>query len=355
MSVGGCSVVPLTPLTAGLSLAESVATRTFAEFAPIQPDKSTAELKTKYTNESSAFLDLPGAHVHYRDEGPRGAPTVLALHGTYSSLHTWDDWVEQLTEEYRVVSIDMPGFGLTGPPEGRHTLERLIQSVGLFCDELGLEDVIVAGNSLGGAVAWRLSLKRPDLVSQLVLVDAGGATLLSNIANNFLAFGTDILPRYATPRLAIRMILNDAYGDTSKITPELVNRYYDLLLRSGNRRAVIDIARNYRDKHYPDDADISELHAPMLPSAYDPSPHVWDGYDISEVSVPALFQWGTEDKWLPESFGRELASSVPDSQFVAYEGVGHAPMEEAPLDTASDVATFLPRSTKRRPVAPTQD
>jgi pimeloyl-ACP methyl ester carboxylesterase len=332
--------VPLTPLTAGLSLAESVATRTFNEFSLYQPDQSTAELERRYTNDASRFIELPGARVHYRDEGPRSAPTLLALHGTYSSLHTWEGWAERLTDDYRVISVDMPGFGLTGPPEGRHTLERVIQSVGLFCDELGLEDVTVAGNSLGGAVAWRLSVKRPDLVSQLVLVDAGGATLLSSIANNYRAFGTDFLPRYATPRIAIRLLLNDAYGDTSKVTPALVQRYYDLLRRPGNRGAVVDIARNYRDEHYPGD-DFSEMHAPMLPSAYDPAPSVWDGYDISEVKVPALFQWGTEDTWLPESFGRDLADRVPDSQFVAYEGVGHAPMEEAPELTATDAAAFV--------------
>jgi len=334
--------MPLTPLTAGLSLAESVATRTFNEFSPFQPDRPLSALEQQYTNEESRFLDLPGAsNVHYRDEGPRDAPTLLALHGTYSSLHTWESWVDQLAGDYRVVSLDMPGFGLTGPPEGRHTLERLVQNVGLFCDELGLEEIAVAGNSLGGAVAWRLSLERPDVVSRLVLIDAGGATLLSSVANNYRAFGTDYLPRYATPKVAIRLMLNDAYGDTSKVTPELVQRYYDLLRRSGNRAAVIDIARNYRDEHYPED-DLSEMSAPMLPSAYKSSPNVWDGYDISEVDVPALFQWGAEDRWLTVHFGRELADLVSDSTFVAYDGIGHAPMEEAPVQTAADVTDFIP-------------
>lgn len=333
--------MPLTPLTTGLSLAESVATRTFNELSPIQPDRPVSALERQYTNEHSEFMELPGARVHYRDEGPRDGPTLLALHGTFSSLHTWDGWTDHLRDEYRVVRLDMPGFGLTGPPEGRHTVERLTQSVGLFCDELDLEDVTVAGNSLGGGIAWRLAVKRPDIVSGLVPVNAGGATLLSNLTNNYMAFGADFLPRYATPRMAIRMVLNNAYGDTSKITPELVGRYHDLLLRTGNRRAALDIARNYREEHYPGDAHLSEMRAPILPSAYDPSPSVWDDYNITDVDVPTLFQWGTEDTWLPVSFGRELADRIPDSRFETYEGVGHAPMEEAPAQTAPDVAEFM--------------
>jgi len=329
------------PLTAGLSLAESVATRTFDELSPIQPDRPVSSLERKYTNEHSRFIELPGARVHYRDEGPRSGPTLLALHGTFSSLHTWDGWVDRLSEEFRIVRLDMPGFGLTGPPDGRHTVERLTQSVGLFCDELGLEDVTVAGNSLGGGIAWRLAVKRPDLISGLIPVNAGGATLLSNLTNNYMALGGQLIPRYATPRMAVRMILNNAYGDTSKITPGLVTRYHDLVLRTGNRRAALDIAKNYREEHYPGEAGLSEVNAPILPSAYDPSPNVWDKYDISDVDVPTMFQWGTEDTWLPVSFGRELAAKIPDATFQTYEGVGHAPMEEAPELTAPDIVDFV--------------
>lgn len=331
------------PLTAGVQVAQSVVADTYEEIVPFQFDRSGSRLKQRYTNEASKFVTVGETPIHYRIEGNPDGPTLLLIHGTYSSLHTWDDWIEQLGSEFRLVRLDMPGFGLTGPrKEGSHRLEMLIETVGQFCDALGLENVAVAGNSLGGAVAWRLSIDRPDLVSRLVLIDAGGATLLSKLGRRYTPLGADIMPRYLTPRMTIRLILKDAYGDPSKVTESLVRRYHDLLLRAGNRRAVIEIARNYQREH--DETDTFEflnVRAPTLPSNYDHSPDPRDGYEISDVSVPALFQWGSEDEWLPVSFGRELASETSESVFYSYDGVGHIPMEESPKQTAEDVAAFL--------------
>ena len=328
-------------MTAGVTLAESVARETYSEFAPVQLDRSTRKLKRRYTNDASAFLDLGDVRMHYRDEGPRNGPVIVALHGSYSSLHTWDGWVERLADKVRIVRPDMPGFGLTGPREGRHTLERLVESVAALCDELDLDGVTMAGNSLGGGIAWRLAVERPDLVERLVLVDPGGATLLSHIANQYRLFGFDILPRYATPRVTVRALLRDAYGDPSRLTKERVIRYHDLLLHSGNRGAVIELAANYREDHFPRARPIPDTAGPTLPSACEPSPNVLDKYDIGDVDVPVLFQWGSEDTWLPEQFGRELATNVEHSKFVTYDGVGHVPMEESPELTAADAVTFV--------------
>jgi pimeloyl-ACP methyl ester carboxylesterase len=330
----------LGPLTAGVALAGSVVGNTYSELVPFQFDRSPGNLEQRYTNEASEFVELDDVRVHYRDEGPRDAPVLVAIHGTGSSLHTWDEWVERL-DGVRVVRLDMPGFGLTGPREKRHTLERIIETVGQLCDHLELSDVTVAGNSLGGGVAWRLSLERPDLVERLVLVDPGGASLLSYIARHYRTLGTDFLPRYATPRMAVRMLLRDAYGDTDKLTDDMVKRYYDLLLRSGNRRAVMQLASNYREDHFTGDDPIQDTTGPVLPSTCKGRPEVLDGYSLEDVSVPTLFMWGTEDGWLAPDFGRELAAKVEDSRFIAYEGVGHVPMEEAPAETAADLVEFL--------------
>lgn len=335
--------MPLMPFTAGLTIAESVANETFSELIPFQPDRPGSYLERRYANDASRFVELDDARVHYRDEGPADAPVLLTIHGVYSSLHTWDGWVEQLSDDVRVIRLDMPGFGLTGPgAPGEHRLQTLIDTVGEFCDELGLSDLAVAGNSLGGAVAWRFSIQRPDLADRLLLLDAGGATLLSALAHNYRAFGTDIFPRYVTPRMAIRLALKDAYSDTSKVTRSLINRYHDLLLRSGNRRAVMEIAENYRDENFDaSGSTVDGANGPVLPSACDPTPSIVDDFDISDVDVPTLFQWGSDDTWLPIHFGRELAADVSNSTFVEYENVGHVVMEEAPVPTAADAASFV--------------
>jgi pimeloyl-ACP methyl ester carboxylesterase len=317
-------------------------TETFAEFSPVQPDRSPDRLERRYTNAVSAFLDVRDARIHYRDEGPRDAPTLVTIHGTYSSLHTWDGWVGHLTDRVRVVRLDMPGFGLTGPRDSQHTLRELVLTVAALCDELGLTSVAVAGNSLGGGVAWRLAVERPDLVSQLVLLNAGGATLLSVLSRNLTELVGSAAQRYATPRLAVRLMLLDAYHDRSKVTTDLVRRYHDLLLRSGNRAAVVELTHNYERDHFdPEHHNRGGARVPRLPGSQKPTPNPWDDYDIADVEVPTLFQWGTEDTWLPPSFGRELAARVPDHEFLTYDGVGHAPMEEAPGRTAADAADRL--------------
>lgn len=326
-----------------LSLAGTVATETYDEFGLLQPDKSVAALERRYSTPRSKFVDVGDSRIHYAEEGAPENPTLLLIHGTYASLHTWNDWVDELVDEYHIVRLDMPGFGLTGPRrDGELTFEYLIETISEFADVLSLSDVTTVGNSLGGGIAWRLSVKRPDLVSRLVLVDAGGASLLARLAGNLSSLGNGLIPRYMTPRLVIRLVLRDAYGDPSKVTSELVRRYHDLLLRPGNRRSVIEIANNYAADYPIDEIDtVYDPHLFSLPSTYEPSPEVLDGYDIEDVSIPTLFQWGSEDEWISVSFGRNLAARVPNNQFLVYEGVGHIPMEESPADTAQDVKEFL--------------
>lgn len=286
----------------------------YAEFAPVQPDLPGGCLERRYADETSAFVDADGARIHYRDEGPRDAPTLLAVHGMYSSLHTWDDWVETLTDRVRVVRFDLPGFGLTGPNDQRtYDMPYYVDLLASLADVLELGRVSVAGNSLGGGIAWRFAARYPDRVDRLLLLDSVGRQVLPEGAELLATPGIDVIPRYLTPRSAFRGILADAYGDPSKLTPARVRRYHDLLCRSGNRRAVLRLLRA---------AEPGEL-------------------DPAAVSCPTLIQWGSRDTWLPPSLGRSLAADIPDADFRLYDGVGHIPMEEAPAATVSDAAAFL--------------
>jgi len=155
----------------------------YAEVVPFQPDLSPDYLERRYANDPSAFVDVGGARVHYRDEGPRDGPTLLALHGLYSSLHTWDDWMDDLTDRVRVVRMDLPGLGLTGPTaEGRYDMPSYVEVLEAFRSELGLGEVALAGNSLGGGVAWRFAARYPGYVRRLVLLDAVGRQVVPDEA-----------------------------------------------------------------------------------------------------------------------------------------------------------------------------
>jgi pimeloyl-ACP methyl ester carboxylesterase len=137
-------------------------------------DLPVEELRERYTDDASRFFEHEGLSLHYKDEG--SGPALLLLHGTASSLHTWDGWVEILRDEFRVVRLDLPNFGLTGPPPGgAATLEDQFTTLDALLDHLGLERAAVAGNSLGGLIAWRYAAHAPDRVTHLLLIDSAGA------------------------------------------------------------------------------------------------------------------------------------------------------------------------------------
>lgn len=291
----------------------SIARERYAEWGIFQPDVPGSLLERRYTDDASAFVDVGGARVHYRDEGPRDAPVLLAVHGVYSSLHTWDGWVDAL-DDVRVVRLDLPGFGLTGPNDEReYSLSYYVDFLDAFCAALGLEDVAFAGSSLGGAIGWRFAVTHQNRVEKLLLLNAGRQRLLSPEGELFTSPGFDLVPRYFTPRASTRAILRDGYGDPDRVTPSIVRRYHDLLLRTGNRRAVIKLAQN------------------AMPAPFDPS----------TVPCPTLVQWGEEDGWLPLSLAEQFVEEIPDARLRTYPGVGHIPMEEAPARTAADAAAFL--------------
>src|SRR5579862_7618402 len=79
------------------------------------PDIPRAVLVAKYARPPSEFMTLAdGARIHFRDRGPKSAPAIVLVHGANASLFTWEPWAIRLSDAFRVVSIDLPGHGLTG-------------------------------------------------------------------------------------------------------------------------------------------------------------------------------------------------------------------------------------------------
>lgn len=279
-------------------------------------DHDPESLESTYCDEHSRFVEVAGSQVHYRDEG--SGPTLLLLHGTFSSLHTWDAWTERLADDYQVVAVDLPGHGLTGPHEGfAYGMDGLTAFVEAFCETVGLEDVAIVGNSRGGGIAWRYVLDY-DRAERLVLVDAMGFPMdpPTPLIRLLALPGVSVGPRWLTPEWLAASVLDQVYGDPDRIDPGTVRRYHDLLLHRGNRRALVDILRR----------DLQ-------------GDHRFD--ELPEVDVPTLVLWGELDEWLPASMARRFCEEIPDTECVVYEGVGHAPMEEIPDWSASDLEAFL--------------
>lgn len=287
-----------------------------------QIDLSLKDLKSRYGSGASRYLPMDGIEVHWRDEGPADAPVLLLLHGTASSLHTWDGWVNQLTPRWRVVRLDLPGFGLTGPhPSDDYSTSAMIDFLDRFVKAAGLQRFAIAGNSLGGQYAWRFALRHPERVNALILIDAAGypmrlegpGTLGLRLAR--MPVIGDLL-RLAPVEGFTRSGLMGVYGDRSRVGDELVTRHAELMLRPGNRAALSARARSA-----------------------DPRDETWK--QLPRITTPTLVLWGERDTWITPEFGRRFARDIPGATLTIYPDLGHVPMEEDPVRTARDAAAFL--------------
>lgn len=285
------------------------------------PDRPVSELRGRWAPPPSTFVDIAGMNVHMRDEGPRDDPLpIVLLHGTSVSLHTWQGWVGQLKDRRRVIRFDLPGFGLTGPsPSGDYSISAYTRFVRAALDKLGVARCVVAGNSLGGEIAWASALALPDRIEKLILVDAAGYP--SHSTSVPIGFriartpGLNRLARNLLPRRLVEASVRNVYGDPSKVTPELVDRYYELTLREGNRRAVVE-----RFKQMPR-GEMAER--------------------IREIKLPTLILWGGRDRLIPPTDAERFHRDIAGSRLVMFNDLGHVPHEEDPVRTAAAVKKFL--------------
>lgn len=284
------------------------------------PDRSVQDLSVRWATAPSQFMAVNGMQVHVRDEGPRDDPMpIVLLHGTSASLHTWDGWAESLRGQRRVIRFDLPGFGLTGPdPQGDYSTAAYVRFVGAMLDALGVRTCVLAGNSLGGQIAWATALALPQRVGKLVLVDAAGYPLQpESVPLGFRVArmpGLRLLMEHVLPRGIVESSVRNVYGDPAKVTPALVDRYYDLALRAGNRQALAQrLALNLSG----------------------------DTEQIKALKLPTLILWGAKDRLIPLENGRRFASDMAGSRLVVFDGLGHVPHEEDPQQTVAAVKTFL--------------
>ena len=204
--------------------------------AVAQKDIPRAQLKSKYAKNPSKFMPLMGMQVHYRDEGNKvDSMPVLLIHGTSSSLNTWDSLISYLPFNKRIIRLDMPAFGLTGPsPENKYSYTYYSDFLNAFLKELKVQQCIIAGNSLGGGIAWHFALDYPQEVAKLILIDASGYPKINEKGS--LGFKIASIPilnnllLYVTPKSLVKKSLETVFVDQNLITEERITRYNELLL-----------------------------------------------------------------------------------------------------------------------------
>lgn len=289
------------------------------------PERPVQTLVARWALPPSDFVDVHGQVVHVRDEGPRNDPLpVVLIHGTSASLHTWEGWAGALKGQRRVITFDLPGFGLTGPFSGRYPPDdyhgdSYARFVFDLLDALRVPRAVVGGNSLGGEVAWRMAAMAPERVAALVLVDAAGPAFTpQSVPLGFLVARVPVVNRimeWVLPRALVAQGLVDVYGDPARVTSELVDRYFELTLREGNRRALgLRMRQVVRGEH---------------------------AERIAGIEQPTLILWGGRDRFIPPSVGRVFEAQIAGSRLVVFDELGHVPHEEDPARTVAPVKEFL--------------
>jgi len=282
------------------------------------PDLPRAPLERRWASPPSQFVEAAGMRLHIRDTGPRDGLAVLLIHGFGSSLHTWEAWTPLLEDRFRVVSLDLPGWGLTGPdPTGDYSDERSVAVLSALMDRVGIAEAAVVGSSMGGRIAWRFAAAEPTRVSKLVLMAPDGFASLGREygrAPQRLPWLMRLLP-YSAPKPLLRRTMQNAYAVPGVLTDAVVERYHVMLLAPGVRRAILERILQTR----------------LVP----PEPV------LATIRAPVLLLWGERDRAVPSSHAADYERALPDARTVILPGVGHVPMEEAPETSAKALRAFL--------------
>ncbi|MGV3510790.1 MAG: alpha/beta fold hydrolase [Novosphingobium sp.] len=310
---------------AGLSQAAPIITQPSAA----KPYLTLDQLRKTYTDKDSRFFMVGGLKIHYKDEGPRKGPALLMVHGSESSLRTWDVIAAKLKARYRIIRLDLPGYGLSDGPtdESLKTLVPTDVPIALL-DHLQVRTVTFAGVSSGGTMGMYMAARRPDMIERLILSN----TPSDPVDTSHLKLSTGL--KAAMDRAQQTGFRDQDFwtnfltffaGDPARISARTQKEYYDFYRRVPEKNLIGLIARIGDGKQ----ATI----------------------EMAKVRKPVLLLWGTADPLLPESALNAIGRYLSNAQIsrVSMPDVGHYPPLEVPERIAQLIAAYIEAATPNLP------
>jgi pimeloyl-ACP methyl ester carboxylesterase len=242
------------------------------------------------------------------------------LHGFTSSTYSWKDVFEPLAKNFRVIAVDLKGFGFSAKPDGDYSRRAQAILVTHLLDYLKVEKAWVCGNSMGGEVSLNLALLNPERVAGLILIDSSGVHVAGagSLAPSYLLIpiaGRVLMALALTSDKLVRAGLLKSFYDDSKVTNERVAYYHRPLQTRGGQLAALR----------------GRTQAAVSPVEQ----------DLGKINVPTLIIWGAEDELIPLAAGHKLNSLIKGSRLVTFEKCGHVPQEEMPERTANEITAFI--------------
>ena len=282
-----------------------------------EPDWTTIDWR-----EHLGRAEIDGRSINYVDIGSGDGPPVVFVHGISGNWQNWLENIPRLAQERRVVALDLPGFGESEDLDGEITMSRLGRSVDALCEHLGLGEVTLGGNSMGGFITAETAIQFPERVERLVLCSAAGITTNELRREPVMAWGRAIAMSGARSAAEVRMAI---------LRPRLRHLIFSLIMRHPSRirpDILFEIAKGAG----------RDAFMPTLNAILD-----YDFRDrLPEIRCPTLIVWGARDAIVPRRDAYEYERLIPGTQpVVMMEDTGHVAMIERPRTFNDKVLKFL--------------
>lgn len=269
--------------------------------------------------------DVKASGVRLRVAETGTGPSLILIHGLFVDHTTWDGVVDALSDDYRVVAPDLPGFGQSEKPADArfpYGIDAFASAIVDLYAGLELGRAIIVGHALGGAVAITLAARHPELISRLVLIDAlcypARVDLVRRVA--LAPFAGGFLFKQFWGKAAFRAYFRDSYlGDASRVPVSRLDYYYDVFNTPASRASALSTLRATRDTR------------PVVA-------------DIARITTPTLVIWGQDDALYPAGLGQRMSREIRNAGFQLMDA-GHASQEEVPQAVADAIRRFC---TSRR-------
>lgn len=284
--------------------------------APATRRDASAPVASSVPAAADRMVEIDGARLRVRIEGPETAPPIVLIHGFTFSLETWDGWAADLARDHRVIRYDLSGHGLSDPdPQARYGTADRVRQLKALLDRLGIARATLAGNSFGGLVAWNFAALFPDRVDRLVLIDSA-AYSINGVTERPVPVPPAMRAYLSAPSpQAVAFSAAQIFAHPERLTPQRLELMRAMIARPGNGPAL-----------------ISHLEQFTLP---EPTAQ------LRRITAPTLILWGSKDKVVPVDHADRLAAAIPNARRIVYEDVGHAPQEEAADRSLADLRAFL--------------
>jgi len=270
-------------------------------------------------------VEVNGEHVAYLDIG-QGQPVIL-IHGFGGSMWQWEHQQQPLSAEFRLITPDLIGSGLSTKPDIEYRPEQMLEYFIGFMDALRIRQVALVGNSMGAGLAIGMALTYPDRVSQLVLIDGLPANVRERLTSPSIKRALDTAApswlasfgNWLFGGVMIESVLQEIVHDPTLLTPAVIERSN----RNRQRPGVIPPLMTVRDT------------LPLWESGF--------ATRIGEIRHPTLILWGEEDRVFPLPTGEDLQRTIKGSALVRIPNAGHIPQWERPDLANRAMIEFLRR------------